>query len=91
MEAELSLALPNPDERHAERCLKEALDIAGRHQTRALELRAATSLYRLWRRQNKLAEAQRSLSDVTRWFTEGRETADLMEAEQLLAAGARVP
>jgi len=50
-----------------------------------LDLRAATSLSRLWQRQGKRAEARQLLAEVYGWFTEGFDTADLQEAKALLA------
>ena len=50
-----------------------------------LELRAATSLARLWQRQGKRAEAHELLAPIYGWFTEGFDTADLQEAKALLA------
>ena len=61
-----------------------ALTIARTHQSRSLELRAATSLARLWRDQGKRAEAHDLLAPVYGWFTEGFDTADLKEAKGLL-------
>jgi adenylate cyclase len=51
---------------------------------RALELRAATSLARLWQRQGKQAEAHELLSEIYNWFTEGFDTKDLKDAKALL-------
>ena len=51
---------------------------------KAFELRAATSLARLWRDQGKRAEAHDLLAPVYGWFTEGFDTADLKEAKALL-------
>ena len=48
------------------------------------ELRAATSLSRLWARQGKAREAHALLADIHNWFTEGFDTADLSEAKSLL-------
>ena len=48
------------------------------------ELRAATSLARLWQQQGKQAEAHKLLSEVYNWFTEGFDTKDLQEAKALL-------
>ncbi len=48
------------------------------------ELRAATSLARLWRDQGKRAEAHDLLAPIYDWFTEGFDTADLKEAKALL-------
>ncbi len=49
-----------------------------------LELRAATSLARLWRHQSKPREAHDLLASVYEWFTEGFDTSDLKEAKALL-------
>ena len=48
------------------------------------ELRAATSLARLWQHQGKRAEAYELLAPIYGWFTEGFDTADLQEAKALL-------
>jgi predicted ATPase len=48
------------------------------------ELRATTSLARLWQQQSKKAEAHLLLSEVYHWFTEGFDTKDLQEAKALL-------
>jgi class 3 adenylate cyclase len=69
------------DGQHA---LEEALRIARRQQTKAYELRAATSLARLCGEQGRRAEARKLLAPVYGWFTEGFDTADLKEAKALL-------
>jgi predicted ATPase len=51
---------------------------------RLLEVRAATSLARLWRDQGKRTEARDLLAPVYNWFTEGFDTPVLMEAKALL-------
>ena len=48
------------------------------------ELRAATSLARLWQQQGKRAEACELLVPIYGWFAEGFDTADLREAKGLL-------
>ena len=48
------------------------------------ELRAATSLARLWRDRGRRAEASELLAPVYGWFTEGFDTADLKNAKALL-------
>jgi predicted ATPase len=65
-------------------CFGKGLDVARRQQARALELRAATSLARLWRGQGKRAEARDLLTPVYDRFTEGFDTADLKDAKALL-------
>jgi predicted ATPase len=70
----------------AEACFHQALDIARRQEAKALELRAAMSLSRLWQQHGKRAEAYALLAPVYGWFTEGFDTADLQEAKALLEA-----
>jgi predicted ATPase len=84
LKGELLLRQPIPDEAQAEICLRQALDIARRQQTRSWELRAATSLARLWQPQDKRAEAHAFLAPIYGWFTEGFDTADLQDARALL-------
>ena len=67
-----------------ETCFRQAMDIAHSQQAKLLELRAATSLSRLWQRQGRPAEAYRLLKGVYDWFTEGFDTLDLKEARALL-------
>jgi class 3 adenylate cyclase/predicted ATPase len=70
----------------AEACLSQALEVARQRQARSLELRAAMSLGRFWRRHGKGKAARRLLADVHGWFTEGFDTPDLREARSLLDA-----
>jgi class 3 adenylate cyclase/predicted ATPase len=68
----------------AEPCFHQALAVAGVQGARAWELRAATSLARLWAGQNRRIEARDLLAPVYGWFTEGFDTADLKDAKALL-------
>jgi len=68
----------------AEECFRQALHIACRQQAKSLELRVAMSLSRVWRQQGKRDEARQMLADIYGWFTEGFDTADLLEAKTLL-------
>jgi predicted ATPase len=71
-------------DRDAEACFHQALAIARRQGAKSLELRAASSLSRLLRRQGKAEEARPLLAEIYGWFTEGRETPDLQDARALL-------
>jgi class 3 adenylate cyclase/predicted ATPase len=68
----------------AEACFQQALDIARCQQAKSWELRAATSLARLWHRQGKRDEARELLAPIYSWFTEGFDTADLQEVKALV-------
>jgi predicted ATPase len=68
----------------AEECFQRALEIARAQEARSFELRAATSLARLWRDRGNRAAARDLLAPVHAWFTEGFETGDLIDAEALL-------
>jgi class 3 adenylate cyclase/predicted ATPase len=68
----------------AETWLRKALDVARRQEAKALELRAAVSLSRLWQQQGKQDEARELLTPIYSWFTEGFDTADLQETKGLL-------
>jgi predicted ATPase len=81
----LLLQRSRADAGQAEACFQQALDVARRQQAKALELRAALSLTRLWQRQGKRAAAHQLLAASYGWFTEGFDTADLQEAKTLLA------
>ena len=64
--------------------LEKALGVARQQRAKAYELRAATSLARLWGERSRRAEARELLAPVYGWFTEGFDTADLKEAKRLL-------
>jgi len=66
------------------RCFQQAIDLARRRELRSLELRAATSLARLWRDEGRREDARGVLADVYGWFTEGFDTQDLRAAKALL-------
>jgi predicted ATPase len=84
LQGDLLLHLPSPDVFQAEASFHQALDVARRQQAKALELRAAMSLSRLWQQQAQRTEARQLLADIYRWFTEGFATADLQTAKALL-------
>ena len=84
IEAELLLRLANGPTDTAEERLRTAVELARGRAEKSLELRAATSLARLWHGQRKSEEAWRLLSNVYSWFTEGLKTRDVVTASALL-------
>lgn len=84
IEGELLLRRSTPDADAAARCFRTAIDLARQRSEKSLELRAATSLARLWQRQGRHDEARRLLGEIYGWFTEGFDTTDLRTARRLL-------
>ena len=84
LRGELTGRLPYPDPAKAEESFRTALAIAREQGTRGYELRAATSLARLWREQGRRTEARDLLAPLFGSFTEGFDTGDLKEAKALL-------
>jgi class 3 adenylate cyclase/predicted ATPase len=84
LEGELRLCQDPADAQKAEACFRRAVEIARGQQAKSWELRAATSLARLWRDQGKRSEAQALLARVYGWFSEGFDTPALQEAKILL-------
>ena len=57
--------------KEVEACYQQALQIARHQEAKSFELRAATSLARLWQQQGKTDEAYKLLAEIYNWFTEG--------------------
>jgi tetratricopeptide (TPR) repeat protein len=68
----------------AEQDFRDAIEIAQRMGGKSWELRATTSLVRLFAKQGRRDEARTMLAEIYGWFTEGFDTADLIEAKALL-------
>jgi predicted ATPase len=82
---EIALKLRERDDAaKAEGYFDRALAVARQQQARFWELRAAMSMARLWRDQDKREEARELLAPVYNWFAEGFDTLDLKEAKALL-------
>lgn len=73
-----------PEVEQAEAAFRSALETARRQTAKALELRAAIDLARLWQAQGRRKEARELLAPVCDWFTEGLDTKDLRDAKALL-------
>ena len=68
----------------AEASLHQAIAVARRQSAKLWELRASTSLARLWRDQGKRTEARDLLAPIYGWLTEGFNTPVLQDAKALL-------
>jgi len=84
LKGELLLALCEENQAEAETCFRRAIDIASQQSAKSLELRASMSLSRLLQRKGKSEEARLMLSEIYGMFKEGFDTADLIEARELL-------
>jgi len=78
------LLLMKGNETKAESSLVKAIEIARDQEAKSWELRAATDLAGLWRKQVKKEQAHQLLSEIYGWFTEGFDTPDLLAAKSLL-------
>jgi predicted ATPase len=72
------------DPARAEACFDRAIEIARSQEARLWELRASLSLARLWRDQDRPAEARALLAPICAWFSEGLELRELVDAKALL-------
>lgn len=81
---ELVCASDAADAGEAEACFIRALDIARARQAKSFELRAAMSVSRFWQGHGKRDEGRQVLADIYGWFTEGFDTADLIDARAML-------
>ena len=84
VQGEWLIAYRREERQRAEACFHRALAVAREQNARVWELRAATSLARLWRDWGKRSEARDLLAPVYDWFTEGFDTPDLKQANALL-------
>ena len=81
---DIALQSPRPEVEKAGVHFERALSVARQQQAKSWELRAATSMARLWRGQGKGKQGRELLAPVYGWFTEGFDTRDLKEAKALL-------
>jgi tetratricopeptide (TPR) repeat protein len=65
-------------------CYQKALEWSRARQAKQFELRASTSLARLWCDHGKRTEARDLLGPIYNWFTEGFDASDLRDARALL-------
>ena len=76
--------LRSGDGESAAASLQKAIQVARAQDAKSWELRAATSLARLWAEQGKRQDAHDLLAPIHSWFTEGFDTPDLKDAKALL-------
>jgi predicted ATPase len=75
---------PEQNATRAEEHFERALAVARKQGAKSWELRAATSMARLWRDKGKPRQARELLAPAYGWFAEGFDTQDLKEARELL-------
>ena len=80
---ETLLSMPNGEE-EAERCFRRAIEVAQRQEARSWELRAARSVARLLARTGRRDEARATVATAYSKFSEGLDTANLIEAKTLI-------
>ncbi len=83
LKGELMLSMDGVDA-GAEPCFRRSIEVARGQQARSPELRATTSLARLWAERGERQKAYDLLVPVYAWFTEGFDTLDLKDAKALL-------
>jgi predicted ATPase len=76
---------PNLHPEVAEQAYLTALNLARAQDAKSWELRAATSMARLWIDQGRRKEAHDLLAPIYNWFTEGLDTRDLVAAREVLS------
>ena len=84
LRGDLQLAMSPDNRAEAEECYQTSIDIARRQKAKSWELQATMRLSRLWQEDGRSDEAKEMLSGIYDWFTEGFDTADLVDAKALL-------
>jgi predicted ATPase len=84
LKGELLLKQGPSNSAEAQRCFERAIEVARKQSAKSFELRATMSLARLLASQGHRDEARAMLADIYSWFTEGFDTADLIDAKALL-------
>ncbi len=84
LKGECLLQISPTDTKAAEASFDKALTISRKQGAKSLELRTAMSMARVWQKQGKTEEARQLLEEIRQWFTEGNDTFDLLEADDLM-------
>jgi predicted ATPase len=80
------LALDPARAGEAEACFKRAIEVARRQSAKSFELRAATGLAELLRKQDRIQEARDLIAPICAWFDEGADTQDLRRGRDVQAS-----
>ncbi len=83
---DILMAAPRPDLVQAETAFRIAIGAAQQQGAKLLEVRAATSLARLWLEQGKPADAHALLAPLHGWFRASADAPDVKDAGALLEA-----
>ena len=84
VKGDLLLRTPGPHDDEAQMCFNQSLALSRSQGALSWELRTATSLAQLWRKQGRIDDALGMLEPIFSRFTEGFDTADLSAAKRLL-------
>ena len=84
IKGEILLDGNEPDVEAAEAAFFRSMNIAKEQEAKLFELRTATSIARLWSRRNRTKPALEILGPILNWFTEGRDTEDILAARRLV-------
>jgi predicted ATPase/class 3 adenylate cyclase len=84
LKGELLLRQDDSNTAETQNCFRRAIEIAREQSAKSWELRATMSFARLHATQRKRDEARVMLADIYNWFTEGFDTADLIDPRALL-------
>jgi len=84
LKGEVLLMRDSPAVTEAEKCFREAREVARAQEAKWWELRTMVSLAHLLRDSGRRDEAFKMLAEIYSWFTEGFDTADLKDAKALL-------
>jgi predicted ATPase len=84
LKGELLLKQDDSNRAEAQNCFERAIAIARKQSAKSWELRSTMSLARLRAKQGHSEEACAMLANIYNWFTEGFDTADLIDAKALI-------
>ena len=84
MKGELLLSLASENGIEAEAYFERAIAVSRSQRAKSLELRAGTSLARLWRKNGRRNEAAALLAPICGWFRDKSASADIKDAKEVL-------